>query len=183
MKITHTMIVMLVGSFLIQYLLMPPIMVSNSIYITNSLGKAYMAFIMAIFMLFLEVMMHDYQYKVFSINLYTLLAFGLLLFIYLYRNQVKINDKQYLEEMFIRQVLVDENEADDLISFYCQIAENEKITIFSGDRDLTQLISENVSIYSPNTKNLLNRLKEQMKHSIVFLSNKFNTNLSTDTLI
>jgi len=99
MKITHTMIVMLVGSFLIQYLLMPPIMVSNSIYITNSLGKAYMAFIMAIFMLFLEVMMHDYQYKVFSINLYTLLAFGLLLFIYLYRNQVKINDKQYLEGM------------------------------------------------------------------------------------
>jgi hypothetical protein len=50
-------------------------------------------------MLFLEVMMHDYQYKVFSINLYTLLAFGLLLFIYLYRNQVKINDKQYLEGM------------------------------------------------------------------------------------
>ncbi len=60
--------------------------------------------------------------------------------------------KQYLEEMFIRQINVDKNEADDLIAFYCQIAENENITIFSGDRDLTQLISKNVSIYSPNTK-------------------------------
>lgn len=67
-------------------------------------------------------------------------------------NQQKERIKQYLEEMFIRQINVEKNEADDLIAHYCQIAENEKITIFSGDRDLTQLISENVSIYSPNTK-------------------------------
>ena len=60
--------------------------------------------------------------------------------------------QQYLEEMFVRQVVVNNNEADDLISYYCKIANNEKITILSGDRDLTQLISENVSVYSPNTK-------------------------------
>jgi 5'-3' exonuclease len=60
--------------------------------------------------------------------------------------------KQYLEEMFIRQVCVENNEADDLISYYCQISNNEQITIFSGDRDLTQLISERVSVYSPNAK-------------------------------
>jgi DNA polymerase-1 len=60
--------------------------------------------------------------------------------------------KQYLEEMFVRQVNVDNNEADDLIAYYCQIAENENITIFSSDKDLTQLISENVSIYSPSAK-------------------------------
>ncbi len=60
--------------------------------------------------------------------------------------------KQYLEEMFIRQLNVENNEADDLISYYCQIATNEQITIFSGDRDLTQLISERVSVYSPNVK-------------------------------
>ena len=68
MKITYTMIVMFVGSFLIQYFLMPPIMVSNSLYITNNLGKIYMASIMAFFMLFLEVIMHDHQYKVLSIK-------------------------------------------------------------------------------------------------------------------
>jgi len=62
--------------------------------------------------------------------------------------------KQYLEEMFVRQVNVDNNEADDLIAYYCQIAENEKITIFSSDKDLTQLISENVSIYSQSAKQM-----------------------------
>lgn len=74
-------------------------MVSNRIYITNNLGKAYIATIMAIFMLFLELMMHDYQYKILSVNLYVLLAAGLSLFVYFYRNQTAIYDKQYLEGM------------------------------------------------------------------------------------
>jgi len=99
MKITHTMVVMFVGSFLIQYFLMSPIMVSSGIYITNNLGKVYISTIMAIFMLFLEVMMHDHQYHVLSLNLYIIIALLLALFVYLYRNQVYINDKQYLEEM------------------------------------------------------------------------------------
>jgi Ca2+/Na+ antiporter len=93
------MAVMFIGSFLIQYFLMPPIMVNNRVYITNNLGKAYMSTIMAIFMLFLEVMMHDYQYKILSLNLYALLAGGLALFVYLYKKQIAINDKQYMEGM------------------------------------------------------------------------------------
>ena len=60
--------------------------------------------------------------------------------------------KEYLEEVFIRQVEIDNNEADDLIAFYCQIAKDEQIIIFSGDKDLTQLISERVTIYSPVSK-------------------------------
>jgi hypothetical protein len=99
MKITHTMVVMFVGSLLIQYFLMSPIMVSNRIYITNNIGKAYMALIMALFMILLEVMMHDHQYHVLSLNLYAIIFAGLALFIYLYRKQVAINDKQYLEGM------------------------------------------------------------------------------------
>ncbi len=54
--------------------------------------------------------------------------------------------------MFVRQVDIDNNEADDLIAYYCQISNDEMVTIFSSDRDLTQLISDNVSIYSPKTK-------------------------------
>jgi DNA polymerase-1 len=60
--------------------------------------------------------------------------------------------KQYLEEMFVRQVDINNNEADDLIAYYCQIANDENITIFSSDKDLTQLISQNVSIYSPSKR-------------------------------
>ena len=60
--------------------------------------------------------------------------------------------KQYLEEIFVRQVDVVGNEADDLIAHYCQISNDEIKTIFSSDRDLTQLISDKVLVYSPNTK-------------------------------
>ena len=60
--------------------------------------------------------------------------------------------KAYLEECYVRQINVEKNEADDLIAYYCQISENEQKTIFSGDKDLIQLISDKVSIYSPSTK-------------------------------
>jgi DNA polymerase-1 len=67
-------------------------------------------------------------------------------------NSQKLRVKQYLEEMFVRQVDVENNEADDLIAYYCQLASNESIVIFSSDKDLTQLISKNVSIFSPSAK-------------------------------
>ncbi len=69
-------------------------------------------------------------------------------------NEQKVRIKQYLEEMFIRQVDIQNNEADDLIAYYCKIATNEQITIYSNDLDLTQLISENVSIYLPKNKQI-----------------------------
>jgi len=99
MRITHTMVVMFIGSFLIQYFLMSAIMVENKIDITNSIGKAYMAVIMGIYMLLLEVMMHDHQYSIVSTSFYIGLTSLLVLFIYLYRKQVAVNDKQYLEGM------------------------------------------------------------------------------------
>ena len=99
MRLTHTMLVMFIGSFLIQYFLMSSIMVENITDVTNSVGKAYMAVIMGIYMLFLEVMMHDHQYSVVSTSFYIGLTVLLVLFIYLYRKQVAVNDKQYLEGM------------------------------------------------------------------------------------
>jgi Ca2+/Na+ antiporter len=99
MKLTHTMIVMGIGSFVIQYFVMSPIMVINRADITNNLGKVYLSMTMALSMIFLEVMMHDHQYNVLSLNTYVILAALFVLFVYLYRNQVAINDKQYLEGM------------------------------------------------------------------------------------
>ena len=62
--------------------------------------------------------------------------------------------KQYMEELFVRQVEIDGNEADDLIAYYCRISTNEEKIIYSGDVDLTQLISEDVSLYSPILKTM-----------------------------
>lgn len=99
MKLTISMITMFIGSFIVQYFLMPPIMVNKFVYITNNIGKAYLATIMALFMVLIEVMMHDHHYHTLSINWYVILLALLALFGYLYRKQIAINDKQYLEGM------------------------------------------------------------------------------------
>jgi hypothetical protein len=90
---------MFIGSFIVQYFIMPPIMVNKLTYITNNIGKAYLATIMGLFMVLIEVMMHDHQYHILSVNWYTILFALLGLFTYLYRNQIAIDDKQYLEGM------------------------------------------------------------------------------------
>ena len=99
MKIIHSMFFMFVGSFIIQYFIMPPIMVNKLTYVTNNIGKAYLATIMGLFMVLIEVMMHDHQYHVFSVNSYAILFALLAILTYLYRNQIAVNDKQYLEGM------------------------------------------------------------------------------------
>jgi len=74
-------------------------MINDIKYFTNNIGKAYLATIMGISMVILEIMMRDHQYHVFSLNWYLVLFGVLALFIYLYRVQAVINDKQYLEGM------------------------------------------------------------------------------------
>jgi len=87
--------------------------------------------------------------------------------------------KQYLEEVFVRQLEVPNNEADDLIAQYCNIALDENITIFSGDKDFTQLISERVQIYSPNKKeyyklgDMISLDKVNIPHQNVLLTKVF----------
>jgi len=100
MKLTSIPLgIMFIGSFIIQYFFMPPIMVNDIIYITNNIGKAYLATIMALFMVLLEIIIHDQHYGILSLNWYAILIASLALFIYLYRKQVAVDDKQYLEGM------------------------------------------------------------------------------------
>jgi len=99
MKITHTIVVMFIFSFLIQYFAMPPIMVNSLNDITHNVGKVYLVSIMCFSMVLIEVGMHDMQYSIFSSTKYTLIIGLIAIFVYLYRNQVAINDKQYLSGM------------------------------------------------------------------------------------
>ena len=99
MRILHTIFLMFIASFIVQYFLMSSIMANNFSNITNNLGKVYLSVIMGLYMVAIEIMMHDHQYNVFSVKYYGVLIFLLGIFIYLYRNQIAINDKQYLEEM------------------------------------------------------------------------------------
>jgi hypothetical protein len=99
MRILHTMVVMFIGSFIIQYFLMSTIMTNKTENITNSLGKVYLSIIMGLYMIVLEIMMHDHHYDVFSMKYYIIIGCLLGFFIYLYRVQKYITDKEYLKEM------------------------------------------------------------------------------------
>ena len=99
MRITHTMAIMFVASFIIQYFAMPPIMISSNRYFTNSVGKLYLSVIMGLFMVLVEVGMHDHQYSVMSTYTYLWVIVLLATTIYLYRKQIAVNDKQYLAGM------------------------------------------------------------------------------------
>lgn len=64
---------------------------------------------------------------------------------------------QCLEEVCVRQCVCDKVEADDLIAYYVNHKKaEERIVIMSNDRDLTQLISEDVIIYVQNQKKFIN---------------------------
>jgi hypothetical protein len=86
---------MFIASFIIQYFAMPPIMISSNRYFTNSVGKLYLSVIMGLFMVLVEVAMHDHQYSVVSTYTYLWVIVLLATTIYLYRKQIAVNDKQY----------------------------------------------------------------------------------------
>ena len=55
---------------------------------------------------------------------------------------------EYLNDMYIRQLKHEVIEGDDFIAYYCLTKKpNEKITIVSNDRDMSQLINSDVRIY------------------------------------
>jgi uncharacterized membrane protein len=91
------LIIMFVGSFIIQYYFMSSIMSNSLTNITNSIGKFYLAVIMGISMVILEIFMmqHGDIIPGFLIVLFFMLG----LFVYLYKNQVFIDENQYLNEM------------------------------------------------------------------------------------
>jgi hypothetical protein len=67
--------------------------------ITFSIGKFYISVIMALLMGLIEVIMFDIYMKTISGIYYLSLIFLLVTLVYLYRNQVYIDDKEYLKEM------------------------------------------------------------------------------------
>ena len=99
MRIYHTLVVMFIAGFIIQYFGMSVVMTNQLSEITNSLGKVYIAVLMGLTMLVVEFMMHDHQYGVISTKSYAVLAGLIGLVTFLYRKQVAIDDKMYVRGM------------------------------------------------------------------------------------
>lgn len=99
MDLTYSLWFMMTGSFVTQLIIMSYIMTDSYKNITFSMGKLYISVIMALLMGLTEVLMFDITMKTISYIYYLSLFFMLVIFIYLYRNQVYIDDKEYLNEM------------------------------------------------------------------------------------
>ena len=99
MELKYSLYTMIIGSFIIQFIVMSCIMTNSYKNITFSVGKFYMSVIMALLMGLLEVLIFDIHMRIISLYYYLMLFFMLSIFIYLYRNQIYIEDKDYLTEM------------------------------------------------------------------------------------
>ena len=61
--------------------------------------------------------------------------------------------QEILDELFVRQYMYENVEGDDLIAYYCQHKqENDYIVIVSEDRDISQLIRDDICLYIPSSK-------------------------------
>jgi hypothetical protein len=86
---------MFIGMFVIQYIFMSYVMTNDIKNIKHSNGKIYMSAIMGLFMVVLGILLNH------KIDKKQLLIFTgcLILFIYLYKIQFGIDEKNYLQEM------------------------------------------------------------------------------------
>lgn len=93
---SHKMLIyMFISMFLIQYFISSYIMTDHHENMTNSTGKIYMCIIMGLFMVLMDILLND----MFDVKLFITITSLILFFIYLYRIQFAINDKNYIREM------------------------------------------------------------------------------------
>jgi len=99
MKLWKNILIMFIFSFILQYYLMSLIITNSYTNITNSVGKIYISLIMALFMGLAEVIMYDSMMLKFYWKYYLLFTLLLFTFIFMYKNQIGISDKEYIKEM------------------------------------------------------------------------------------
>ena len=68
----------------------------------------------------------------------------------------KLRVKAYAEDLFLRQYEHPDCESDDLLAFYClNKKKTEEVIIYTNDRDLCQMITDEVSIFLADKKVLV----------------------------
>lgn len=152
MKFGQTLIFLIVATFLIQYFLVSVVTASNPLYIRHSLGKFYLALVVAFSIGVVEIMIHDISYDTRSPNKYFIMLSFLILSIIAYRRQLFVTDENYLNEMI-------ENKSVELL-------ENEEIlkkTHSYGVTRLAKVSIQNINDEIIKINMLLNAQKDLKK--------------------
>jgi len=140
MKFSQTLAFLVVATFLIQYFLVSIVTTSNPMYIRHSLGKFYLALVVAFSVGTVEVMIHDISYDTRSVNKYFIMMALLILSIIAYRNQIFVTDENYLNQMI-------ENKSVELL-------ENEEILKKTHSYGVTRMAKLSVQ----NTQEEINKM-------------------------
>lgn len=140
MKFSQTLAFLVVATFLIQYFLVSIVTTSNPMYIRHSLGKFYLALVVAFSVGTVEVMYHDISYDTRSVNKYFIMMALLILSIIAYRNQIFVTDENYLNQMI-------ENKSVELL-------ENEEILKKTHSYGVTRMAKLSVQ----NTQEEINKM-------------------------
>jgi len=141
MKFTHTLMFLVVATFLIQYFLVSIVTTSNPMYIRHSLGKFYLSLVVAFSIGIVEIMLHDISYDTRSVNKYFMMLALLILSIIAYRNQIFVTDENYLNQMIENksvQLLEDEEILKKSHSY--GVTRMAKLSVQNTQDDITKMV-------------------------------------------
>ena len=121
----------------------------------NTIGKFYLSIISASIMGILEVMIYDSYKNVVSVFFYLFLVLTLYLFIYLFKQQIGIDDVDYLKQMMeshSREMLLSQMAADKTTNIQVKRIANGIIERRKRDIDVIDKLLDDDSKKAPITK-------------------------------
>ena len=99
MYLTHNIFYMFIFTFIVNMFILP-LLISNSYKdITINMNKIYLSIIFGLLLVISQVYSFDILHKTSSKKDYIIYIFLLVLYIYLYRNQMFVNDKNLLKDI------------------------------------------------------------------------------------
>ena len=99
MELLYYVSIMCIGMFITHFLIIRIIMTHMPQNITFNISKFYISIIIALFAGIIQVIIYDYNTHFISVQYYLTFIFAIAIFIYLYRTQTYVLDKDYLNEL------------------------------------------------------------------------------------
>jgi len=86
-------------NFIIQYFVFSAMLLNSLSDFTHNISKFYIASIVGLVMVMLDIIFHKIDYDTLNIPLFLSVLSLLVLFLYLYRIQYAVNDNEYLKQL------------------------------------------------------------------------------------
>lgn len=155
MQLLQYTLLTFVVAFFLQYWVLSVITSNRP---QNTMGKFYLSMVSASIMGILEVMIYDSYKNVVSLFFYLVLALALYLFIYLFKQQIGIDDVDYLKQMLeshSRDVLLSDMAAKKTTNIHVQRVANNIIERRKRDIDvIDKMLDDDLKKAPVTQKNL-----------------------------